>query len=87
MCHANLLKPYRHRDETQFQKIGRGGMNCHVISCKDFGEAIPTIGECKQSNQFVQDLRHMTTHKEQQLNTILATYSDIFRDTPGRTTM
>ena len=87
ICHVNLLKPYRRRGETQFPKSVVPVGIVTSSPCEDFGETIPAIGEWKQSNEFVPELTHLTTHQQQQLNIILATYSDIFKDTPGRTTM
>ena len=66
ICHVNLLKPYRRRDETQFPKSAVPVGIVMSSSCEDFGDIIPAIGEWKQSDEFVPDLTHLPTHQQQQ---------------------
>ena len=61
ICHVNLLKLYRRRDESQYPK---SALSFGIITsslCEGFDETVPVIDELRHSNQFVPDWSHLST--------------------------
>jgi len=78
VCHVNLLKPYRRRDETVFPKavtVTVGMSSTEPDS--DFGNSIPALSDLK-TNSLVQTKNdYLTELQQHKLDSLLASFADI----------
>ena len=72
---------------NQFKKSAQSVGIVTSSLCEDFGEQIPAIGELKHPNQFVPDLSRLSTLQQEQLNVLINSFMDIFRDISDHTTL
>jgi hypothetical protein len=94
ICHVNLLKPYHRREEKFFPKSKAVGPTAVVpvgvvMSDLDIevGDNIPTLQDFKNSHDFNAKLSHLPKEQRNDLEKLLHTFADIFKDTPGKTTL
>jgi len=92
VCHVNLLKPYRRRDEKLFPKIPETSMSVYAtgdveVETQDFGNSIPSLGDIHQSTKCDPKPEGLTENQQKGLTALLAEFADIFKDTPGHTTL
>jgi len=89
VCHVNLLKPYRRRDEKLFPKQENPALVGSTVTSTefDFGDSIPSFTGEKSSSGFPIDNEKLTQLQQTELNTLLCEFGDIFQDTPGKTNM
>jgi hypothetical protein len=90
VCHINLLKPYRRRDNKLFPRPpGDIPPVCLVEivdeSLTDFGNTIPALKDIKQSTLCDPKPECLSEVQQKQLTALLSDFADIFRDVPGRT--
>ena len=83
LCHVNMLKPYIDRDINSIclstETLFVGGIETELVDIDVGPEA------SKSPDKFKLD--HLPPHERVELETLLETYSDIFSDVPGRTTL
>ena len=90
VCHVNLLKPYRRRDERLFPKVVSTSSSAvpvgvtGVANQDSLCETIPTLNDARNLKDNVFVLDHLPTHQRNDLEKLLASFQDIFRDEPGK---
>ena len=87
VCHVNLLKLYRRRDEKQFPNSANAAtVNvATVVPENDVGVTIPALSDLKTSTPSHTKNEYLTQLQQTELDKLLANYADIFSDTPGKT--
>jgi hypothetical protein len=92
ICH--LLKPYHRRGEKLFPKseavgptavVPVGVVTAHLDL--EINDNIPTFQEFENSNDFRAKLSHLPEEERNDLEMLLYTLVDIFKETPGKTTV
>jgi len=89
VCHVNLLKLYKRRDEKQFPNSSNAvTVNvATVVPENDVGVSIPALSDLKTSTPTHTENEYLTQLQQTELDKVLANYSDIFSDTPGKTSL
>jgi len=80
VCHVNLLKLYRRRDEKQFPNYADTvTVNVvTVVSKNDVGVIIPALSDLKTSTPTHTKNEYLTQLQQTELDKLLANYADIF---------
>jgi hypothetical protein len=89
VCHVNLLKPYHRRDEKLFPRLETPvsvGVSA-TVSDLDFGDTIPALNDLKESCHAHTENDYLSKLQQNELDKLLNEYTDIFKDSPGRTNM
>jgi hypothetical protein len=94
VCHVNLLKPYLRREEKWFPRSDVGSSTQLLPVCvtlgnhgQDFGNSIPALHDLKQAENIDTKLKHLTASQRHDLRSLLNSFGDVFKDTPGKTTL
>jgi hypothetical protein len=96
VCHVNLLKLYRRRDDKLFPRlaVGSSAQAAAVHVCgtsdyneQDFGNSIPAFQDLKHSAKFDDKVKHLPEMQRKQLQAVLNSFVGVFKDQPGRTTL
>jgi len=90
VCHVNLLKPYRRRDEKLFPRPADTVVPVCLVDNtdnSDFGESIPALKDMQQSDTYQPKPEELSAIQQKDLDILLHSFTDIFRDTPGHTTL
>ena len=85
VCHVNLLKLYKRRDEKQFPNSADAvTVNFATV---DVGVSIPALSDLKTSTPTHTENEYLTQLQQTELDELLANYADIFSYTPGKTSL
>ena len=86
VCHVNLLKLYRRRDEKQFPNSAHTvPVNvATLVSENDVGVTIPALSDLITSTPTHTKNEYLTQLQQTALDKLLANYADNFSDTPGK---
>jgi hypothetical protein len=94
VCHVNLLKPYKPRDEKFFPRSVVSDSPQSLPVCftsvnpdPDFGDAIFSLHDLKQTESMEVKLKHLSETQRIESKSLLHCSNDVFADTPGRTTL
>jgi len=89
VCHVNLLKLYRRRNEKQFLNSAHTvPVNvATVVPENDVGVTIPELSDLKTSTPTQTKNEYLTQLQQTELDKLLSNYTDIFSDTPGKTSL
>jgi len=89
VCHANLLKLYRRRDETLFPKSANTVTVsvATVVPENDAGVSIAALSDFKKSTPTHTENKYLTQLQLTELDKLLASCADIFSDTPSKTSL
>jgi len=89
VCHVNILKLYRRRDEKQFPNSDNAvTVNvATIVSENDVGVTIPALRDLKTSTPTHTKNEYLTQLQQTELDKLLANYAYIFYDTPGKTSL
>lgn len=91
VCHVNLLKPYRRRDEKFFPKLTENAAPVCIAEVdhpsSEFGTSIPALEDLRQLDSDPPKPSGLSVNQQKQLTSLLSSFADIFKDTPGQTSM
>ena len=89
VCHVNLLKLYRRRDDKQFPNYADTvPVNVATfVSENGVGVTIPALSDLKTSTPPHTKNEYLTQLQQSELDKLLANYAVNFSDTPGKTSL
>jgi len=87
VCHINLLKAYHERDTTLFPDPHQSQVQTILAVECESETSMPVLPSRAGEVQSVAVATQLSTSQQAQLDAMLSEFSDVFSNTPGKTTL